>query len=135
MFLIPFQMALISSNILRQKALTRIFSQATLGRVLDVDNPMASQFQRQLVLQPFDERRAVLVQERDETDFPLLRVAVGERDGLRVDKLTLQRLVTTLGGLNQTSMPYRAGRSFGFFVVGLTTTPARRRRALAGPTR
>ena len=49
----------------------------------DRDNPVMPQVERQLVVQPIDERRAVLVQERDEADRPFLRVAVGEGERAR----------------------------------------------------
>ena len=76
---------------LRQSATTRIrtrspffLAAATICCFLDGDNPVPSQIERQLFVQALDERRAVLIQERDEPDRALLRMAARERERLRV---------------------------------------------------
>src|ERR1051325_3357391 len=71
---------------------------------LDCDNPVRPHVQRQLLLEPFDERLSVLVQEPDERDRPLLRVAVGERQRAGALELAPQRLVLLLGGLNRLAL-------------------------------
>src|SRR4051794_6886423 len=83
----------------RQTATTRIFRRALLDR-LDRDNPVASHVEWKRFVQPLDERRSVLVEERHESDGPLLGVAVGEGEGARVHELAPQRLVAALGRLN-----------------------------------
>src|SRR5262252_3904565 len=71
--------------------------QPTLGlSASDGHNPVMAENQRKLLVEAFDERRAVLVQERDKTDRPLLRVTAGKRERLCVDELAPQRLVAPL---------------------------------------
>src|SRR6185503_11116918 len=67
---------------------------------LDRDDPVTTEVERQLFVQTIDERRAVLVEERDEPDGPLLGVAAREGERAGVDELAAQRFVAALGGLN-----------------------------------
>src|SRR5579872_6880446 len=83
---------------LRQSAATRMRTRAACD--LDRDNPVAPEIERQLLVQAFDERRAVQVQEREETDRALLRVAAGEGERARVDELAPECFVAPLRGLN-----------------------------------
>ena len=57
-----------------------------LTPLLDGDNPVRPHLQRQLLPEPFDERRSVLVQEPHERDRPLLRVSVGEGERARAGR-------------------------------------------------
>src|SRR5688500_16484414 len=66
----------------------------------DRDHPMLTHVERQLVAQPIDERRPVLVQEVYEADGSFLRVAAGERLRLGMSELPPQRFILTLRGLN-----------------------------------
>ena len=61
---------------------------STEQRSLDGDNPVTPQIEGQLLVQPVDERRAVLVQEREEANRSFLCVAAGEGEGTRVNELT-----------------------------------------------
>src|SRR5439155_21242479 len=61
---------------------------------------MPPEIERQLFVQTIDERRAVLVQERDEADRPLLRVAAGKGERSCVNELPPQRFIAPLRGLN-----------------------------------
>src|SRR5262249_23491552 len=63
-------------------------------------DPVPPHVEGELLVEPIDERRAVLIEERDEPDRPFLRVAAGERQHPRVHELTAQRLVAPLGRLN-----------------------------------
>ena len=56
--------------------------------------------ERKLVVEAFDERRAVLVQERDESDRAFLRVAAGEGERARVHELPAERFVAALRRLD-----------------------------------
>src|SRR5438309_9577172 len=69
--------------------------------LLDRDNPVRPHVERQFLPEPFDEGVAVLVQEPDEGNRPLLGVTVGEGEGARALKLTPQRLVAALRRLNR----------------------------------
>src|ERR1700722_42431 len=64
---------------------------------LDGDNPVAPEVERQLLVQAFDERGAVLVQERQEADGAFLGVAAGKGERPRVHELPAQRFVAALG--------------------------------------
>ena len=61
---------------------------------------MVAHVERQLLAQPIDQRRAVLVEELDEADVAFLRVAAGERLRLGVLELAPQRFVPALGRLD-----------------------------------
>src|SRR5204863_8088374 len=75
-----------------------------LPGALNCDNPVRPHVQRQLLLEPFDERLSVLVQEPDERDRPLLRVAVGESQRAGALELAPQRLVLLLRRLNRLAL-------------------------------
>src|SRR5215831_21415356 len=68
--------------------------------LLDGNNPVLPQPQRELLPEPFDDRRSVLVQEPHKRYRPFLCVTVGEGEGARPDELTAQCFVTPLGCLN-----------------------------------
>src|SRR5215471_14667360 len=71
------------------------------GRVaLDADNPVMPGIERELRLQPIDERRSVLIQKGDESDRALLLVSLRERKSPRPRVLTPERLVAAFRGLN-----------------------------------
>src|SRR5438477_5163669 len=61
--------------------------------VSDSDNPVTPEIEGQFLIQPFDERRAVLVEEREEADRSFLGVAARKRERARVDELAPQRFV------------------------------------------
>src|SRR5262245_6112973 len=82
------------THFLRQIAATRM--RTPFGRVLDGDNPVMSEVERQFTLQAIDQGRAVLVQERDEANRSFLRVSAGERQRPRADVLASQRVVAPL---------------------------------------
>jgi hypothetical protein len=82
----------------RQMAATRIVKRAPLA--VDGDNPVTPEIERELLVQTIDERRAVLIQERDEPDGSLLCVAAGEGEGSCVNELPPQRFIAPLCGLN-----------------------------------
>ena len=69
-------------------------------RVSRRDHRVDAEVERQLLGQPVDERRAVLVQEVDHADLALLRVPARKRLRLRVLELPPQRLVLALGRLD-----------------------------------
>src|SRR5258708_17956971 len=85
-----------------RRALVRVFftSYGVRENALDRDNPVTPQIEGQLLVQPLDERRAVLVQEREKSDRSFLSVAAGERERASVDELTPQRFVAPLGSLD-----------------------------------
>src|SRR5581483_11869680 len=56
----------------------------------DRDDPVPSHIYRQFLVQTLDERRAVLVEEGNEPDRPLLGVAAGEGQRPGVHELTPQ---------------------------------------------
>src|SRR5581483_2318895 len=56
----------------------------------DRHHPMPSHVERQFFVEAIDERRAVPIEERDEADRPLLRMAVGEGKLARVHELPPQ---------------------------------------------
>src|SRR5262249_54769602 len=66
--------------------------------ILDLyrDNPMPSQVEGELLVQPFYERRPVLIEEGDEADRALLRVAAGAGQRAGMHELTPQRFVAPL---------------------------------------
>src|SRR5262245_2442988 len=80
---------------LRHTAATRILRRATSG-FLDRDNPVPPEVERELLVETVDERRSVLVQERDETNCTLLCVSAGEGECACVHKLASKCLVTPL---------------------------------------
>ena len=85
----PSACATVADQIADADALAPAFSRrrgsaVAVRDVLDGDNPVLPQVERQLLVQPIDERRAVLVQERHEADRPFLRVAAGEGQRPRV---------------------------------------------------
>ena len=51
---------------------------------LDRHNPVVPEVERQLFVEPIDERRTVLVEERDEPDRSFLCVTVGKGERARV---------------------------------------------------
>src|SRR5206468_3486962 len=73
-------------------------SRATVS--LNCHNPMTAQVERQFLVQTFDERRTVLVQEPHEPDSAFLRVTVWKGERACVDELSPQRFVTPLGRLD-----------------------------------
>src|SRR3954463_16225362 len=54
----------------------------------------------ELLVQPIDERGAVLFQKGDKADGPFLRMAAGKGERARVHELTAQRFVAELRRLN-----------------------------------
>ena len=66
---------------------------------LDRDDPVRARVDGQLSRQALDEDGAVLVEERDEPDAALLRLAARERLRAHVLELPPQRLVAPLGRL------------------------------------
>src|SRR5262249_61647275 len=60
---------------------------------LDDDNPVPPEVEREFLIQTFDERRAVGVEKRHESDRALLRVAAGEGERSCVHELTAKRFV------------------------------------------
>jgi hypothetical protein len=55
----------------------------------------------QLFVEPIDERRPVLAQERHESYRPLLSVSAGEGQGTGARELPAQRFVAPFGSLDQ----------------------------------
>src|SRR6476659_6539772 len=82
---------------LRHTAATRILRRATSG-FLDRDNPVPPEVERELLAETVDERRSVLVQERDETNCTLLSVSAGKGECACVHELAPKCLVAPLGG-------------------------------------
>src|SRR5262245_19266144 len=61
---------------------------------------MPAEFERQLLEQAVDQRRAVTVQEENHAKRPFLRMTVRKRLSLGPCELPPQRLVSLLGGMN-----------------------------------
>ena len=76
----PRTTAAIRTHFFRQIAAIRIVRRGRLD--LDADNPVMPRIERELRIEPIDEGRPVLVQEGDETDGALLRVALRELFGV-----------------------------------------------------
>src|SRR5262249_9794943 len=66
----------------------------------DGDNPVMPEVERQFLVQTIDQRRPVLVQERDEAYRPLLSVPAREGERPRVDELPAEGFVAALRRLN-----------------------------------
>src|SRR3954447_17308658 len=61
---------------------------------------MMAEVEGELLVEPIDERGAVLVQKGDKADRPFLRMAAGKGERARVHELTAQRFVAALRRLN-----------------------------------
>src|SRR5262245_31741507 len=92
--------AAIRTHGLRQIAATRIVRRPRGCFGLDADNPVLPGIERKLRVQAIDQCRPVLVEERDETDRPLLRVTLREGERPRASVLTAKRFVPSFRRLN-----------------------------------
>src|SRR5262245_9155819 len=94
----PMPTVTIRPHFFRQIAAMRIVRR---GRVdLDADNPVMPGIEREFRLQPINERRSVLVEERNESDRAFLLVPLRKSERPRPIVLASERLVSPFRGLN-----------------------------------
>src|SRR6266849_5619380 len=110
-------------------AATRILRPAIAKRLrddlatvaLNSDDPVPTHVERQLLIEPLDERRSVSVQERHKPNCPLLWLSLGKGERTRVHELTPQGFVAALRGMNH------------FAVEGVEIVPHATERGLRRP--